>query len=144
MEQVCNACYHLSEKTKICGCLPDNILFLLLAIENSFVLEPMDTSVVIGQSVIMDCIPPPSVPPAVVLWSRDFSQLNGPRYQVLGNGSLKISEVQLEDGATFHCTATNTVSAVSRTSRGASLTAIGRVRAGSGSAENFQLSCGVW
>ncbi len=88
-------------------------------------MEPSDTTAIIGRDVIIDCTPPLSIPPAVVSWSRDFAQLNNPRYQVQPNGSLVITGVELSDQATYYCTATNTLLGSSRTSRGAILTAIG-------------------
>lgn len=102
------------------------VIYCYIGLANSFVLEPSDTTAMIGQNVVMDCVAPRSVPPAVVSWSRDFAQLDSPRYQVLQNGSLVISEVELRDAVTYHCTATNSLSAATRTSRGAALTAIGR------------------
>lgn len=91
----------------------------------TFTLEPSNTTAVIGQDVTLDCAPPPSLPPAVVTWTRGFAQLNDPRLQVQQNGSLLVSEVELSDQGTYYCTATNTLLGTSRTSRGAVLTAIG-------------------
>lgn len=91
----------------------------------TFALEPPDTTAVIGRDVILDCAPPPSLPPAEVTWSRNFAQLSNSRYRVQENGSLLISAVELSDQDTYYCTATNTLLGLSRTSRGAILTAIG-------------------
>ena len=88
-------------------------------------LEPPDTTAIIGRDVLIDCTPPLSVPPAIVTWSRDFAQLSDSRFQVQENGSLLISAVQLSDQAMYYCTATNQHLGSSRTSRGAVLTAIG-------------------
>ena len=48
-----------------------------------------------------------------------------PPPQVLSNGSLAVSAVRLEDQGTYHCTATNALLDISRTSEGAVLTVLG-------------------
>ncbi len=98
----------------------------LLGLGTAYILEPSDTTAIIGQDAVLECTPPLSLPPAVVSWSRDFAQLTSPRYQVLQNGSLLIMGVELSDQATYYCTATNALLGSSRTSRGAVLTAIGK------------------
>lgn len=99
--------------------------FVCTGLDTDYALEPPDTVAIIGQDTILDCAPPTSLPPAVITWSRDFSQLSDPRYQVQQNGSLLITALQLSDQATYHCTATNPVLGTSRLSRGAVVTAIG-------------------
>lgn len=94
-------------------------------LDTDFALEPPDTVAIIGEDVILNCTPPPSTPPAVITWTRDFSLLNDPRYQVQQNGSLLIRTVRLNDQSTYYCTATNPLLGTSRLSRGAVVTAIG-------------------
>lgn len=87
-------------------------------------LQPADTTAVIGQDALIDCLSPASTPPATITWSRDSALLSEPRYQVLQNGSLLVQEVELSDQATYLCTATNPILGTSRVSQGAMLTTI--------------------
>lgn len=103
------------------------LIFFPSALQASFVLEPPDTTAIIGQDAVLDCISPHSIPPAVITWSRDFAQLSDSRFQVLQNGSLLISAVELSDQSTYYCTASNTLLGSSRTSRRAVLTTIGKL-----------------
>lgn len=103
-----------------------NLAHVLYAgLGTTFMLQPADNTTVIGEIALLDCSSPPSIPSAVISWSRNFAQLNSPRYQVLQNGSLMISDVELGDHASYTCTATNPLLGASRTSRGATLTVIG-------------------
>ena len=95
------------------------------AISSSFLLQPVDTLSIIGTDARIDCLPPISVPSATVTWSKNFFQLTDLRFQILQNGSLVISTVQLSDQGMYHCTATNPLLGVSRTSVGVNLTALG-------------------
>lgn len=101
-------------------------------IDADFVLQPADTTAVIGQDALIDCLSPPSTPPAAITWSRDSSLLSAPRYQVLQNGSLLVMEVELSDQTTYYCTATNPLLGTSRVSQGAVLTTIGTFHANEG------------
>ena len=91
----------------------------------TFELQPEDEVAVIGSDVILNCLPPPSQPPTVVTWTKNSIELTGPRFQILGNGSLAISGVLLEDQDDYRCTATNQLLGISRTSQAARLAAIG-------------------
>lgn len=98
----------------------------------TFELQPEDTVTVIGTDGLLDCLSPPSLPPAQISWTRNFAQLTSQRFLVLQNGSLLISGAQLEDQGVYHCTATNTLLGISRTSQPASLTTIGKTGMGNG------------
>ena len=99
---------------------------MCVALGNSFVMEPMDTTALIGQTIILDCRAPFSIPPAEISWSRNSVQFNSSRYQVLQSGSLSISMVELGDAALYSCTATNNFLSSSASSRGATLSVIGK------------------
>lgn len=90
-----------------------------------FVLEPEDTTAVIGETATLECSAPPSTPPAEIRWSQDSRVISNPRFQVLGNGSLAISPVMFSDQGSYQCTATNTLLGIARRSQTAILTAIG-------------------
>ena len=116
----------MEQPSQICGCIAVDTIFT--GLDADFVQQPPDTVAIIGQDVLIACTSPPSVPPAVITWSRDFSQLSDPRYQVQQNGSLLIRAVALSDQATYYCTATNPLLGTSRLSRGAVLTTLGKVQ----------------
>lgn len=101
--------------------------YLQTAIESSFLLQPVDTVSILGEDSQIDCLPPLSTPAATVSWRKNSSLLNGPRFQVLQNGSLFISNVQLTDQGSYHCVATNLLLGVSRTSTGVTLTVLGKL-----------------
>ena len=61
----------------------------------------------------------------IKLWDVYLHWLFIFRYQILVNGSLLISDIALSDQALYHCTATNPISGVTRTSSPAQLTTIG-------------------
>lgn len=99
-------------------------------ISTTFELQPEDTVVVIGSDGLLNCLPPLSLPPAQISWTKNSAQLTGARFQVLQNGSLMISGVQLEDQDVYHCTATNLLLGVSRTSEPARVTTVGKTGVG--------------
>lgn len=93
----------------------------------TFELQPQDTVIVLGQAGILNCLSPPSIPPAQISWTKNFAQLpNNQRFAVLQNGSLMISGAELEDQDVYYCTATNTLLGVSRTSQPAQVTTLGK------------------
>ena len=93
----------------------------------TFELQPQDTVIVIGQAGVLNCVSPPSLPPAQITWTKNFAGLpNNQRFMVLQNGSLRISEAELEDGGVYYCTATNALLGLSRTSQSAQVTTIGK------------------
>lgn len=51
--------------------------------------------------------------------------LSNLRYQILPNGSLSITNIVLQDQGVYHCTATNPLLGVSRTSEPTQLTVVG-------------------
>ena len=106
-----------------------NLLTLLpiscIGLGSSFALEPEDTAAVVGQNVILDCSAPPSIPPAVVSWTRNSAPLNNSRYQVQQNDSLLISSTILEDAGLYGCTASNGFLASSVSSQMATLSLLG-------------------
>ena len=92
----------------------------------TFVLQPQDTVIAIGQAGVLNCLSPPSLPPAQISWTKSFAQLpNSQRFMVLQNGSLMISEAVHEDQGVYYCTATNALLGISRTSLPAQVTTIG-------------------
>ena len=103
-------------------------MFLIIhtGISAMFELQPQDTVVVIGSDGLLNCLPPLSLPPAQISWTKNTALLTGTRFRVLRNGSLMISGAQLEDQDVYHCTATNLLLGVSRTSEPARLTTIGK------------------
>ena len=95
-------------------------------IGTTFELQPQDTVIAIGGAGILNCLSPPSLPPAQISWTKNFAQLsNDQRFMVLQNGSLAISGAVLEDQGVYYCTATNALLGVSRTSQPAQVTTIG-------------------
>ena len=107
--------------------LPPPLSHLQTAIESTFPLQPVDTVAINGEDSQIDCLPPLSTPAATISWTRNFSLLTDPRFQVLQNGSLFISDVRLTDQGSYHCIATNLLLGVSRTSRGVTLTVLGKL-----------------
>ena len=109
--------------TRICFTLPLFLYFLcfsfsclLSGIDQMFQMEPSNTFGVLGQSAVIMCAPPNSVPPAVVQWLKDSSPITDSRFTVSSNGSLLISSVQSGDAGQYTCTATNQHLSVTRTS----------------------------
>ena len=96
-------------------------------IGTTFELQPQDTVIAIGRVGVLNCLSPPSLPPAQISWTKNFSQLpNNQRFTVLQNGSLMITGAELEDQGIYYCTATNTLLGISRTSQPAQVTTIGK------------------
>ena len=82
--------------------------------------------IVIGGDGILNCISPPSLPPAQISWTKNSAPLTGQRFQVLHNGSLMISEAETGDQGAYRCTATNAILGISRSSELATVTTIGK------------------
>jgi hemicentin len=85
-------------------------------IQQSFELSPQNATVIVGDDAVIDCVPPLSAPPATVSWFRDSSLLTGDQFNVLTNGSLLISSVNLNNDGDYLCTATNQLLDITRTS----------------------------
>ena len=88
----------------------------LSGIDQMFQMEPSNTFGVLGQSAVIMCSPPNSVPPAVVQWLKDSVSITDSRFTVSSNGSLLISSVQSGDAGQYTCTATNQHLSITRTS----------------------------
>lgn len=57
-----------------------NVYFSHSAIAVDFELQPSDTVARIDSSVLLDCRPPMSNPPANISWSKSFAQISDARY----------------------------------------------------------------
>jgi hypothetical protein len=102
---------------------------LFAGIGTTFELQPTDTVIAIGRAGVLNCLSPPSLPPAQISWTKNFAQLpNNQRFTVLQNGSLMISGAELADQGVYYCTATNALLGISRTSQPAQVTTIGKSR----------------
>ncbi len=97
------------------------------AIGTTFEQQPQDTVATTSRVAVLNCIPPTSIPIATITWTKNFAEISDPRFQILTNGSLQISGVLLSDEGDYHCTATNQVLGISRTSQGAELTVLGKL-----------------
>ena len=94
-------------------------------IDMMFQLEPSDTFGILGQTGLISCLPPNSVPPAVVQWLKDSSPITDSRFTVASNGSLLISSVMSDDAGQYVCTATNQVLDITRNSSAAQFQVFG-------------------
>ncbi|XP_074605506.1 cell adhesion molecule Dscam1-like isoform X2 [Brevipalpus obovatus] len=79
-------------------------------------LEPVDTSIVSGQNVLINCLSEGSPSPSIT-WERGSAQTprsftsisSGPHFEVYANGSLLIKSVEPEDGGLYLCQASNSI-----------------------------------
>ena len=127
---MCNICSSIAVKlyydTSACSTCTCTTTFFA-GIGTTFELQPQDTVIAIGGVGVLDCLSPPSLPPAQISWTKNFAQLpNSQRFTVLQNGSLMITGAELEDQGVYYCTATNTLLGISRTSQPAQVTTIGK------------------
>ncbi|XP_040926337.1 hemicentin-1 isoform X2 [Betta splendens] len=78
----------------------------------SIVVEPVDTVVDAGTTVVLNCRAE-GEPTPVVEWSRQGGALPGSeRFSTLSNGSLRVSSAQREDTAEYECVARNLLGSV--------------------------------
>uniref|UniRef100_T1IW82 Ig-like domain-containing protein n=1 Tax=Strigamia maritima TaxID=126957 RepID=T1IW82_STRMM len=117
---ICVWLLHLAQQKSLNNNCLHLLLLLLLAllstmeaVQQSFVEEPGDLSVVKGANVILPCIVKMKM--GMIQWTRDSfglgieREMKGfPRYKMIGNDkqgnySLKIADVNLEDDAVFQC-----------------------------------------
>ena len=54
--------------------------FFRTAIATDFVLQPSDTTGVIGSSAMIECVAPLSTPPATIDWLKAFNQIADSRF----------------------------------------------------------------
>ena len=77
---------------------------------DDFRVSPSPSTVLVGDNVVLRCVPPKAVPPAVVSWTRDGSTLSldsAKRARVDDDGNLVILNAGKEDegrtgGMTVH------------------------------------------
>ena len=77
---------------------------------DDFRVSPSPSTVLVGDNVVLRCVPPKAVPPAVVSWTRDGSTLSldsAKRARVDDDGNLVILNAGKEDEGRYACAATN-------------------------------------
>lgn len=89
-----------------------------------FAMEPNDTVVAVGKNAVLRCAPPPSNPPAFVIWRKDNRTVL-PATSLSGN--LYLTSVSEDMAGHYQCVATNSeVPGSMRVSRTAQLTVTGQ------------------
>ena len=98
------------------------MLFIHTVLRKRFEQQPQDVAAQIGQSIQLTCRPPLGVPTPIVSWEKDGRalDLSDPRYTLLENGDLVISDVRVTDAGDYQCAATN--NAHTRSSRSGTVT----------------------
>ena len=85
----------------------------------AFTVEPEDTVVALGKNAVLRCVPPPSNPPAFVVWRKDNVSVI-PSTSLSGN--LYLSSVTQDMAGHYQCIASSAVTGTMRLSRVAQLT----------------------
>ncbi|TGZ60745.1 hypothetical protein CRM22_008353 [Opisthorchis felineus] len=71
-----------------------------------FVLEPQDKTVSVGETVLLDCVPPIGLPRPLIQWYKDNVTVHSDeRMQVSETGSLRIDRVSWKDAGLYMCVA---------------------------------------
>ncbi|KAI6652866.1 Hemicentin-2-like [Oopsacas minuta] len=96
-------------------------IFSLAFLEDNFLQEPEDTIVYEGQEAFIRCIPPSSLPPAVVTWTHDDVLIQGDGYQITTDGHLVIITAGMADSGVYRCVSNNPLANDSRSSQTAYL-----------------------
>ncbi|KAF6777120.1 hypothetical protein AHF37_03125 [Paragonimus kellicotti] len=75
-------------------------------LEENFILEPQDKTVSVGETVLLECIPPTGLPKPTVQWYKDNQSLmKDERMQVSEGGNLRIDRISWKDGGVYWCAA---------------------------------------
>ncbi|KAF8568561.1 hypothetical protein P879_06482 [Paragonimus westermani] len=75
-------------------------------LDDTFILEPQDKTVSVGETVLLECIPPTGLPKPTVQWYKDNQSLmKDERMQVSEGGSLRIDRISWKDGGVYWCAA---------------------------------------
>ncbi|KER20490.1 hypothetical protein T265_10976 [Opisthorchis viverrini] len=71
-----------------------------------FVLEPQDKTVSVGETVLLECVPPIGLPRPLIQWYKDnVTVRSDERMQVSETGSLRIDRVSWKDAGLYMCVA---------------------------------------
>ncbi|XP_019904855.2 hemicentin-1 isoform X2 [Esox lucius] len=90
----------------------ERIVTLTLQSSPSITVEPEETVVDAGTTVLLNCHAS-GEPIPVIEWSRQGSPLIGnERFTILSNGSLRVTSAQIEDTAEYECVARNLMGSV--------------------------------
>ena len=92
-----------------------------------FMLQPVNTTAVVGEATVLHCIPPDSHPPAVVTWKKDGALLVDDQQHTLivPTGNLYLLNLTMLDAGSYQCIATNSITGRERRSVQATLSVVG-------------------
>ncbi|CAH8542563.1 unnamed protein product [Dicrocoelium dendriticum] len=75
-------------------------------LNEQFLLEPQDKIVSLGETVLLECLPPTGMPKPTVHWTKNNLTVSpDERTHISENGNLRINRVQWEDRGIYTCIA---------------------------------------
>ena len=122
--------WNFSRLKMVCGISSYFVFVCPAGIESDFSAHPEDTVVHEGETTVLLCSPPLSLPAAAVAWTRDGEVLDladsDGRLVLAPSGNLYIVGATPADAGMYRCVATNPVTLTTRRSSHALLTVLGR------------------
>lgn len=84
---------------------------MFIVLREEFKTVPKSQSIVSGDKVTLDCVPPRGYPEPKVYWAKDGRPISLPtnRIKLVPGGSLRINDVRPNDAGRYTCIAENTI-----------------------------------
>lgn len=81
-------------------------------LRDDFRLDPQNTRVAQGDTVLLECAPPRGSPEPQIMWRRNGQKLdtdNSKRVRIVDGGNLALQDVRQADEGQYQCVAKNVV-----------------------------------
>lgn len=87
-------------------------IFLITVLREDFRLDPHNTRVALGETLLLECGPPRGVPEPSISWRKNGQKLDiesTKRIRIVDGGNLAIQDARPSDEGEYQCIAKNIV-----------------------------------